>query len=266
MYTGFQLAKKYFQYWVKSSNSRGHGVHSPFVFDFITQVLNSPSKDKILFKEIELLRKTLRRSEEELTVVDLGAGSVKGNATKRTVGSIAKNAAKSPKFGQLLYKMAVYYRIETILELGTSLGLTTRYLALANPVHGVISIEGSPEIAEFARQSFIEESKDNIELIVGDFSEKLENALVKMKGRKMIFFDGNHQYQSTLDYFNQSLKYCGDGDIMIFDDIHWSKGMEKAWQEIKNFKEVSRTIDLFFVGVVFFRKEFKEKLEFSIRF
>ena len=266
MYTRFQLAKKYFQYWVNSSNSRGHGVHSPFVFDFITQVLKSPSKDKILFKDIELLRKTLRQSREELTVVDLGAGSVKGNASKRTVGSIAKNAAKSPKFGQLLYKMAVYYRMETILELGTSLGLTTRYLALANPVHGVISIEGSPEIAEFARQLFIEESKDNIELIVGDFSKKLENALVKMKGRKMIFFDGNHQYQSTLDYFNQSLAYCGEDDIMIFDDIHWSEGMEKAWLEIKKNKEVSCTIDLFFVGVVFFRKEFKEKLEFSIRF
>jgi predicted O-methyltransferase YrrM len=266
MYTRFQLAKKYFHYWVNSSNSRGHGVHSPFVFDFITQVLKSPSKNKILFKDIELLRKTLRQSREELTVVDLGAGSVKGNASKRTVGSIAKNAAKSPKFGQLLYKMAVYYRMETILELGTSLGLTTRYLALANPVHGVISIEGSPEIAEFARQLFIEESKDNIELIVGDFSKKLENALVKMKGRKMIFFDGNHQYQSTLDYFNQSLTYCGEDDIMIFDDIHWSEGMEKAWQEIKKNKEVSCTIDLFFVGVVFFRKEFKEKLEFSIRF
>jgi hypothetical protein len=53
---------------------------------------------------------------------------------------------------------------------------------------------------------------------------------------------------------------------MIFDDIHWSEGMEKAWLEIKKNKEVSCTIDLFFVGVVFFRKEFKEKLEFSIRF
>ncbi len=266
MYTSFQLAKKYFKYLVKSSNSNGHGVHSPFVFDFITNVLTSPAKDKVLFKEIELLRKTLRQSNEKLTVVDLGAGSVKGNATKRTVGSIAKNAAKSPKFGQLLYKMAGYYRVETILELGTSLGLTTRYLALAKPVYGVITIEGSPEIADFARQSFIKESKDNIELIVGDFSEKLENALVKMKGRKMIFFDGNHQYQSTLDYFNQSLKYCEEDDIMIFDDIHWSEGMEKAWQEIKKNKEVTCTIDLFFVGVVFFRREFKEKLEFSIRF
>jgi predicted O-methyltransferase YrrM len=150
--------------------------------------------------------------------------------------------------------------------LGTSLGLTTRYLALANPTHGVISIEGSPEIAKYAKQLLIKESKDNIDLIVGDFAEKLSGALVKMKGRKMIFFDGNHQYHSTLDYFKQSLKYCGEDDIMIFDDIHWSEGMEKAWQEIKNFKEVSCTIDLFFVGIVFFRKEFKEKLDFSIRF
>ena len=266
MYNRLQLAKKYIRYLIFSSNGRGHGVHSPFVFDFITYVLNPHKQEKFLFKGIELLRKELKHSKESLTVVDLGAGSVKGNNTIRTVGSIATNAAKSPKYGQLLYRIAAYYEIESILELGTSLGLTTRYLALANPKNGVTSIEGSPAIAAYTRHVMQREELSGINLILGDFEEKLSEALVTMKGRKMIFFDGNHQYQSTLDYFKKSLSICGDQDIMIFDDIHWSSGMEKAWKEIKNFKEVTCVIDLFFVGIVFFRKEFKEKLDFSIRF
>ena len=254
MYSPFQLAKKYIYYYLTASNGRGHGVHSPFVFDFIIHVLQSKNKEKHLFKGIELLRKKMQRSTESLAVVDLGAGSVKGNHTIRTVGSIAKNAAKSPKYGQLLYRIASYYHVDSILELGTCLGLTTRYLLLANPQNGVISIEGSPAIAAYTKQAMQQEKLDGINLIVGDFSEKLLEALAMMKGRKMIFFDGNHQYQSTLDYFKQSLLFCGEQDVMIFDDIHWSDGMEKAWKEIKNFKEVSCTIDLFFVGIVFLAK------------
>jgi predicted O-methyltransferase YrrM len=266
MYNRFQLAKKYVKYLFFSSNSKGHGVHSPFVFNFITQVLPSKNQDKPLYKGIELVRYQLKSSTEFLDVVDLGAGSVKGNGNIRSVGSIAKNAAKSPKYAKLLYRIATYYGIESILELGTSLGLTTRYLALANPKYGVISIEGSPAIADFTKKSMQNEGISGINLITGDFAEKLSEALNLMKGKKMFFFDGNHQYQSTLDYFKQTLVFCGEQDIMVFDDIHWSEGMEKAWKEIKNFKEVSCTIDLFFIGIVFFRKEFKEKLEFSIRF
>jgi len=53
---------------------------------------------------------------------------------------------------------------------------------------------------------------------------------------------------------------------LVFDDIHWSAEMEKAWLEIKSHPSVQYTIDIFFLGFVFFRPDFKVKQNFSIRF
>lgn len=266
MYNRFELASRYLKYFFGASNGKGHGIHSPFIFDFVVNVLQDTKKDLLLFRKIEEQRKLLKKSDQVLEVKDLGAGSGLNNSRSRTVSSIAKSAAKPPKYSQLLYRIAVYYKVDSILELGTSLGLTTRYLSLAQPTNGVVTIEGAPTIASFAEEMFIQAGANNIELLVGDFSERLDGALLGLKGHKMIFFDGNHQYQSTMDYFRAALKVCGDQDMLIFDDIHWSGEMENAWKEIKKSEQVRCTIDLFFIGIVFFRKEFKEKLDFTIRF
>lgn len=266
IYNRIELTSRYLKYFFGASNGKGHGIHSPFVFDFVVNVLQDTKKGSKQFGKIEELRKVLKKSDQLLEVQDLGAGSGMNNNLSRTVSSIAKSAAKPPKYSQLLYRIAVYYKVDSILELGTSLGLTTRYLSLAEPNNGVLTIEGAPTIASYAEGMFNKEGINNIKLLVGDFSERLEGALLNLKGNKMVFFDGNHQYQSTMDYFKAALKVCGDQDILIFDDIHWSGGMENAWKEIKKSEQVRCTIDLFFIGIVFFRKEFKEKLDFTIRF
>lgn len=266
MYNSFQLAWKFLGYLLTSSNGKGHGVHSPFVFDFIVHVLRGKQEDAKGFREIEAKRKVLQNSSLVLDVVDLGAGSSTGQKKQRTVSSIAKHAAKPSRFARLFYRIICYYRIDSVLELGTSLGLTTRYLSLAQPRHGVITIEGAPAIAQFTSNSLDEEGIGNTTILTGDFKDHLPGALASLKGSKLVFFDGNHQYQPTLDYFHAALEVASDADILIFDDIHWSKDMEKAWAEIRNNEKVSCTIDLFFIGIVFFRKEFKEKLDFAIRF
>jgi hypothetical protein len=159
-----------------------------------------------------------------------------------------------------------FYQIDSVLELGTSLGLTTRYLSLSHPPHGVQTIEGAPGIAEFTEAALHYEGVKNVKLLIGDFEEQLPDALGKMKGRKLVFFDGNHQYAPTKQYFEMVLSTCNEEDVLVFDDIHWSAGMEKAWKEIKNNERVTCSIDLFFIGIVFLRKEFKEKQDFTIRF
>jgi predicted O-methyltransferase YrrM len=266
MYNSFQLAWKFLVYLLTSSNGKGHGVHSPFVFDFIVNVLRGKNEDVQAFKQIEAKRRVFEQSSLVLDVLDLGAGSSSGKQDQRTVSSIAKRAAKPSRFARLFYRIITYYHIDSVLELGTSLGLTTRYLSTAEPRHGVISIEGAPAIAHFTAKSFAEEAIRNTTILTGDFKDHLPGALASMKGSKLVFFDGNHQYQPTLDYFQAALGVIADADILIFDDIHWSKDMEKAWSEIRNNEKVSCTIDLFFIGIVFFRKEFKEKLDFAIRF
>jgi len=266
MYNSFQLAWKFLIYLMTSSNGRGHGVHSPFVFDFIVNVLRGKKEDVQAFKQIEAKRKLFENSNLLLDVLDLGAGSSSGKKNQRTVSSIAKLAAKPSRFGRLFYRIIRYYQIDSVLELGTSLGLTTRYLSIAEPRHGIISIEGAPAIANFTTKCIAEEGIHNTTILTGDFKDHLPAALAAMKGRKLVFFDGNHQYQPTLEYFEAARQVIGDADILIFDDIHWSKDMEKAWSEIRNNEKVTCTIDLFFIGIVFFRKEFKEKLDFAIRF
>jgi predicted O-methyltransferase YrrM len=267
MYNHFQLGIKYLKYLFTASNGRGHGIHSPFVFEFVDQVLMASNKQKDVFKEIEKIRQDYTKDRSRfIEVKDLGAGSVSNSGSNRSIAQIAKGAAKHPKFARLLHRMVEYYKVESVLELGTSLGLTTRYFAVAGDEVKVQTIEGAPEIANFSRDSFKEEGFTNIDLLVGDFESMLPEALLKMKGKKLIFFDGNHQYQPTMRYFMEVLKICDEEDILVFDDIHWSEGMEKAWEEIKKYERVTCSVDLFFIGVVFLRKEFKEKLDFTIRF
>lgn len=267
MYNHFQLAIKFLQYYFTAANGKGHGTHSPFVFDFIERVLIPSSSAAAVFQPIESKRKSLlSKNDECIEVEDLGAGSFSKAGKKRSIAAIAKGAAKHPKFARVLYHMIRRYEIDSVLELGTSLGLTTRYLALAGEQVKVQTIEGAPALAVHTSAAFQKESYLNIKTLVGDFNDVLPTAIAGMKGRKLFFVDGNHQYPPTIKYFETILEVCGEEDILVFDDIHWSRGMEKAWQEIKNNERVTCSINLFFIGIVFLRKDFKEKLDFAIRF
>ena len=261
-----KLVLKYIRYWCTSLNGKGHGIHSPFVYDFVVQVLDAKNFISPGFSEIEAIRKQFCNSKIELEVEDLGAGSKFNRKSLRTIGSIAKSAAKPPKYAQLLYRLVKHYKVDHVLELGTSLGLTTRYFALAQPTHGVFTIEGAPAIAAFTKSQLLAEHITNVKIYEGDFNDHLVNALQGMQGRKLIFVDGNHDEVATLHYFNQIIKWVQEEDIIVFDDIRWSPGMQNAWKEIQKCKQVTYTIDLFFIGIVLFRKEFKEKLDFAIRF
>lgn len=260
------LAIKYLIYILTSSNRNGHGIHSPFVFDFVVHVLQKKQQVHPHINHIESLRRELLGSFESLPNEDLGAGSSQISGNSRSISSIAKSALKPPKYARLLYRIASYYKPNSILELGTSFGLTTQYLALANTNARVITIEGSPTIANIAQQGFEKNDCKNIELIVGDFSNELGKAVKRLEGIKLFYIDGNHRYESTMQYFSEILSVSGEDDILIFDDIHWSKGMENAWQEIKKDGRVRCTVDLFFIGLVFLKKSFLEKQDFVIQF
>jgi len=265
MYSKSQLFFKYLQYYFTSSNGKGHGTHSPFVFEFITKVLN----DKTVYSEyerVERLRNQLLNDNSILNVEDFGAGSSVSKTNQRTVSSIARNAAKSKKLGQLLFRMVKFYQPSTILELGTSLGITSSYLALANQDARMITMEGSKEIAEAARKNFRNLEIRNLEIVEGNFDDKLSSAITQLSSIDFVFIDGNHRKEPTERYFKELLAKMNKDSILVFDDIHWSNEMEAAWEAIKNNAAVTCSIDLFFIGIVFFRKEFKEKQDFAICF
>ena len=240
-------------------------MHSPFVFEFITKVMNDKTKYQE-YEEIENLRKQLLSDKTRIAVNDLGAGSVTGKTNSRQVGSIAKSAAKPPRVAQLLFRMVKFYKPSTVIELGTSLGITTAYLAKANVVSKVVTMEGAEEIANLARENFNKLDLRNVELVRGNFDDTLDKVLQKCGTPDFVFVDGNHRKEPTLRYFHQILPLCGNNSILIFDDIHWSEEMEEAWREIKMHESVRATIDIFYFGIVLFRSEFLEGRHFKIRF
>lgn len=265
MYSKSQIVLKFLNYQFSSLNSKGHGTHSPFVFHFIKHVLN----DKQEFPEynrVEEQRKRFLADSSLLTIEDFGAGSTISKSNQRTVASIAKHAAKPKKFGQLLFRMVREYQPQTILELGTSLGITTSYLSLAKPDAKVVTLEGSPAIADRARQNFQSLNLGKVSLVEGNFDDTLMAVVCGLPAIDLCFIDGNHRCEPTERYFQQLLPRLHNDSILIFDDIHWSKEMEDAWENIKAHPSVSSSIDLFFIGIVFFRKEFFEKQDFVIRF
>ncbi len=264
LYSPFKLTKKYLKYYFTASNGKGHGVHSPFVFEFIKNVV----KDKTAYScylSIEKLRQNLLINNDLIEVEDFGAGSNVIKTKSRVVKSIAASSLKPKKYSQLLFRIVQYYKKVNVLELGTSLGTTTAYLAsAANTV--VTTLEGSENIARIAKDNFSFLGLKNIEIIRGDFSNTLPLYLSSIKKIDFVFFDGNHRKVPTLQYFEEILLNANEETIFVFDDIHWSKEMEDAWEIVKQHKQVTLTIDLFFIGIVLFGKNFKEKQHFAIRF
>jgi len=265
MYTTFQLAKKYIRYYLTASNGKGHGTHSPFVFDFIIHVLND-DRHFYAYEAIERLRTDLTVDDTLLEVEDYGAGSVVSKTKNRRVNEIAKSALKPKKFGQLMFRIMDYYGVKNALELGTSLGITTAYLAAANTGAAITTMEGAPAIAAVAKKNFARLQLQNIRLVLGNFDETLRPTLVQTGKVDFAFVDGNHRKEPTLQYFEQLMLHSHDHTILIFDDVHWSSEMEEAWEIIKADSRVKLTIDLFFIGLVFLREDFKVKQHFTIRF
>jgi predicted O-methyltransferase YrrM len=257
-----QLAVDYIKHRFKSKTR--HGVHSPFAFRLIDKVIYDfhakPEYDKI-----EALRMNLLRDERVISIKDLGAGSHLNNNKQKAVRTLAKNALKPAKLAQLIHRLAADQSPDNIIELGTCLGLTTAYLAAAIPNGQVISIEGCPETAAIAEENLSELGITNTGVLVGNFDTVLPNVIDLHPKIEFVFIDGNHRKEATLNYFRWCLPKLSENSLMIFDDIYWSSGMKEAWNEIKAHPNVTVTIDLFWIGLVFVRKG-QAKEHFKIKY
>jgi len=265
MYSRLQLATKYIRYYVAASNGKGHGIHSPFIFDFVTNVLND-RRHFYSYETIESLRSRLLNDKTILGIEDFGAGSTGGTTKQRTVSSIARHAAKSKKLCRLLFRIVHYYQPKTILELGTSLGISSAYMASAAPDAKLITIEGASSVAKAAEGHHQLLQLHNVAVVPGRFEDILPDILHEANTVDLAFIDGNHRFEPTRYYFEQLLTKVNDGSIFIFDDIHWSEEMEDVWRVIKANERVTASIDLFFIGMVLFNPSFRSKQEFTIRF
>jgi len=249
----------YIKFLLKSKNQ--YGVHSPFVFDYLTKGLGN-SEVKIP-DTITSYRGALQANHDQIEITDFGAGSRVFKDNIRIVSQLADTAGISKKRSELLFKTLNYFKPKTILEIGTSLGIATSYMAGYSDEAEVSTLEGCPEIAGLAKKHFDEFGFSNIEILVGEFGASLP-VVLKKKKFDFIYFDGNHQKEPTIAYFEQCLEAAHEDSVFIFDDIHWTSSMEEAWEFIKNHKSVTISIDSFKWGMVFFRKG-QVKEHFTLR-
>ena len=257
----FRFAKDYLLHRFKAKTR--HGVHSPFVYRLIDKVIYDFQPKKV-YAGIEALRKQLLNDKRSIQVTDLGAGSKVNNDQTKKISDIARNALKPRRLAQLLYRLAADLKPLNIIELGTCLGITTVYLQNASPKAKVYSLEGSPETAAVALETFQKAGLTNIAEITGNFDDTLPGVIKELDQLDFVFVDGNHQRDATLKYFEWCLPKVHEDTMLIFDDIYWSEGMKEAWQEIKAHPRVTVTVDLFWIGLVFF-KSGRTKEDFLIK-
>ena len=241
-------------------------IHSPFVFNFYRYVLG----DRTLFpdfEQIETVRRDLLSRARFIKRVDLGAKSLEFPYSQRfvRVRDIARKSSVSPKKGQLLYRLVSHYKPRSIIELGTAFGVSTMYMAMGYRNSHIYTIEGCTDTIHIAIHNFTRLGLGNIKEISGSFEEQLPKILSELETVDLVFFDGNHKEESTLRYFDECLGHIHNNTIFVFDDIHWSKGMKSAWENIRQHPSVRVSIDLFVMGIIFFRRELSKE-DFILRF
>ena len=230
------------------------GIHSPFVFDLASKIIKS--KDAYYaFISIERERKKLLNNHNIINIEDYGAGSIIFKSNERKISDIAKTSLKPVNQAQLLFEIVNYFGYKNIVELGTSLGITSAYLAKSSSEINLTTVEGSHEVSKIAEKTLHNLNVKNAKIITDTFENAIPEILKKTPEIDCLFIDGNHQKEATLNYFEAFLPYIKNNSLIIFDDIYWSKEMTEAWEEIKAHPKTKISIDLFELGLVFFREE-----------
>jgi predicted O-methyltransferase YrrM len=240
-----------------------YDIDSPFVSSFIQEIIED-KRSFYAFSLIQWLRRQLRQDKRVLQIKDHGAGSLIARSNTRSVRHIAQHGAISDRQGRYLFRMAHFYHPPIILELGTSLGISSLYLALADSRQQLITVEGSPDIAERAAETFFQLRIPNVSLIQDTFDQAIAEISKKNLRLGLVYLDGDHRKGSSLRYFKQLLPLLEDTSILVIADIYWSREMQVAWKEIKQHPRVSVAIDLFDFGVLFFDPGMREKLDLKV--
>lgn len=260
----FFLVRSYVSYWFKARTR--FKIHSPFVFDLVESVFRDRNSYPG-FDEIERYEKKLIQNRSVIETTDFGKANSNGSPStySEKLGNLVKRRSQQKKQARLLFRLIQKFQPQTILEIGTAAGISGSYLKFPVPESKMISMEGCPNLASIAENTFRELNIRNIEIKTGDFDKTLPEVLKEFENLDFVFFDGNHKKEATLNYFSECAELTTEKSVFVFDDIHWSPGMTEVWEIIKNDSRVTLSIDLFWLGLVFFRKG-SPKQDFIIRY
>ena len=250
MWSLFLFRMRAFLHYYRKAKTR-YNIQSLFQHNLVNDVLENHGQ-YYCFQDIEKCRKTLQKDQQIIHVRDYGAGpAIKSSSPTTTVAAIAAKSLSPPRKCEILFHLVRHSKANYILELGTSLGVSTAYLASANSKAEVVTLEGNPDIAAKARETFQCIQLQNIRQVIGPFGETLDAVLSEMPRLDFIFLDGHHAKEPTLFYFEKTLARCHENSVLVIDDIHWSADMQEAWKKIQQHPNVTLSIDLFYMGIVY---------------
>lgn len=247
----FSILRKAFNFYLKVDKKKK--LDSPILKPLIQEVFQN-KRNYYALDKLDTLRDHLKRDNSKVQHTDFGAGS-QYKTKDKTIASFVKSSASDKYKGEILFHLSRYFRPHRVLELGTNLGMGAAYLASANSFTHVKSLEGCPNLSAAARIILSSVGIKNVDVITGKFSSTLINTCRELESIDMVFIDGDHSYQSTVDNYKTIKSFLHSKSVVIFDDIYWSDGMKKAWEEVKKDKDVVLSIDVFTLGIIFFDKE-----------
>lgn len=237
-------------------------LHSPFVFGLANAVLED-RRWYYAFRDVEQLRERMLSGDEVIEVEDFGAGRSRGQK-RRSLRHIVRQAGSDARQGRRLFRLAQWLAPKTMLELGSSVGISTMYLASGARNARFLSLEGCPQTAEVARANLSWLRLGQAEIRTGTFEQTLLPALQSLQSVDLVYLDGNHRLEPTLQYFETCLQFAGTHTVFVLDDIHWSPEMYTAWQRIRQHQRVTLSIDFFDFALAFVNPDFREKQHWNI--
>lgn len=257
----------YAEYWWKASYKNGFGVHSPFLFQFIEEVLED-ERYFYAYQDVENIRKDLLTWNQSIEFFEVGALSHWAKKkSERQIADITKYSSVNPKYGQLLFRLTNFFQPQTIVEFGTSVGISSMYLAAGAPEAQLLTYDFNESLVRIANSNFRSLKLTNARAETALFEEKLTKLPTMFDKIDFLMLDGNHRKEPTILYYEFLKPLFKNNSVVVLDDIHWSQGMEEAWDFIRQQPEVSLSIDLFQFGILFFKNEFLgHKQHFVVKF
>jgi predicted O-methyltransferase YrrM len=256
-----QRGYAYLAYRLRAQTKRD--IQSPFVYDFVTRAL--PHKTSEKGRQIQAFRKVLSKSKITVCYQEFGAlNAENGLLRKTTLGRIVQRGACRPKTGELLCRICGIYQPQSCLELGTHIGFSALYqLNGLNPGAQFTTVDASKTLQKYAKKFFLRFGFSP-KVINARFENFLASSQLEAP-LEYVFLDGNHTYAATLSYIRTLLPYCAPGAILAIDDIYWSAPMQKAWQEIIRWPEITISLDLYHLGILVVKSP-QAKENFTLRF
>ncbi|MFO8002125.1 MAG: class I SAM-dependent methyltransferase [Marinilabilia sp.] len=259
----WQRGRAFFRYFLLSRHYKGFGIHSPFVFYLVREIFYE-GHPFYAFKTIEAARRMMLKNKQTVYTGSFGASSAVGGRT-RTIKELVASGSLPPKYGRLLFRLINHFSVRNIVEIGTGTGVGTLFLALPDSSARITTVEGNHQLSHVAQRLYEVVDVKNVTVVNGIFRQVLPEIVDGYDCLDLVYFDGDHRYSSTLEYFEMCLRKIHNDSIFVFDDIHWSCEMEKVWKEISCHPRVTVSIDLYRIGIVFFRRECS-KQHYVVRF